>query len=155
MCLFSLLGETEALVLLDEPEVHFNDFWKRKIVSLLDRTLANRNSHVLITTHSSITLSDVVEEDIVVLNRTSSYTSNALQPSLKTFAADPSEIMVHVFEAPHAAGARSVDYIQGLLSESSNGDRAHQRETLEALLPIVGEGYWRYRIRRALSEIES
>lgn len=155
MCLFSLLGETEALVLLDEPEVHFNDFWKRKIVSLLDRTLANRNSHVLITTHSSITLSDVVEEDIVVLNRTSSYTSNALQPSLKTFAADPSEIMVHVFEAPHAAGARSVEYIQSKLSEPSNGDHAHQRETLEALLPIVGEGYWRYRIRRALLEIES
>jgi ABC-type nitrate/sulfonate/bicarbonate transport system ATPase subunit len=155
MCLLSLLGETEALVLLDEPEVHFNDFWKRKIVSLLDRTLKGQNSHVLITTHSSITLSDVLEEDIVVLNRTSSYTSSALQPSLKTFAADPSEIMIHVFQAPHAAGARSVQYIQDKLSESSNGDRAHQRETLESLLPIVGEGYWKYRIRRALLEIES
>jgi hypothetical protein len=26
MCLFSLLGATEALILLDEPEVHFNDY---------------------------------------------------------------------------------------------------------------------------------
>ena len=154
MCLLSLLGDTEALVLLDEPEVHFNDFWKRKIVSLLDITLADRQSHVLITTHSSITLSDVLEEDIVILNRTSSYTSSATQAPLKTFAADPSEIMIHVFEAPHAAGARSVDYVQRVLSESFDENSAQKRQNLEALLPIIGEGYWKYRIRRALLELE-
>ena len=156
MCLFALLGETEALVLLDEPEVHFNDFWKRKIVSLLDKTLEGKHSHVLITTHSSITLSDVLEEDIVILNRTSSYTDSATSSSFKTFAADPSEIMIHIFDAPHAAGDRSVAYIQSILSdELSNGNSAQKRRNLEALLPIVGEGYWRYRIRRALLEIET
>jgi predicted ATP-binding protein involved in virulence len=120
MCLFALLGETEALILLDEPEVHFNDFWKRKIVSLLDKTLEGKQSHVLITTHPSITLSDVLEEAIVILNRTSSYTDSATSASFKTFAADPSEIMIHIFDAPHAAGDRSVAYIQSILSEDSS-----------------------------------
>ncbi|MEC4816403.1 MAG: AAA family ATPase [Scytonema sp. PMC 1069.18] len=154
MCLFTLLGETEALILLDEPEVHFNDFWKRKIVSLLDKTLEGRQSHVLITTHSSITLTDVLEEDIIILNRFASYTNNARRPDLKTFAADPSDIMVHVFNAPHPAGQRSVSYIQKILSEKTNGNLEERRQTLENLLSVVAQGYWSYKIRRELLEIE-
>jgi hypothetical protein len=154
MCLFTLLGETEALILLDEPEVHFNDFWKRKIVSLLDKTLEGRQSHVLITTHSSITLTDVLEEDIVILNRPASYTNNARNPDLKTFAADPSDIIVHVFDAPHPAGQRSVSYIQRILSESTNGNLEERRQTLSNLLSVVAQGYWSYKIRRELLEIE-
>ncbi|WP_166482777.1 AAA family ATPase [Scytonema sp. UIC 10036] len=154
MCLFTLLGETEALILLDEPEVHFNDFWKRKIVSLLDKTLEGRQSHVLITTHSSITLTDVLEEDIVILNRFASYTENARNPDLKTFAADPSDIMVHVFNAPHPAGQRSVSYIQRILSEPINENLEERRQTLENLLAVVAQGYWSYKIRRQLLEIE-
>src|SRR5207247_651741 len=50
MCLFSLLGKTESLILLDEPEVHFNDYWKRQIVALIDKVLRGRTSHALITT---------------------------------------------------------------------------------------------------------
>ncbi|MBR8837874.1 MAG: AAA family ATPase [Stigonema ocellatum SAG 48.90 = DSM 106950] len=154
MCLFTLLGETEALILLDEPEVHFNDFWKRKIVSLLDKTLENRQSHVLITTHSSITLTDVLEQDIIILDRNSSYTNNTITPSIKTFAADPSDIMVHVFNAPHPAGQRSVSYIQRILSEPANGNQEERRHTLENLLSVVAQGYWSYKIRRELLEIE-
>lgn len=37
MCLFMLFGEVESLILLDEPEVHFNDFWKRHIVSMMHK----------------------------------------------------------------------------------------------------------------------
>lgn len=154
MCLFTLMGETEAMILLDEPEVHFNDFWKRKIVSLLDKNLENRQSHVLITTHSSITLTDVLEEDIIILDRISTYTNNAIKPSIKTFAADPSDIMVHVFNAPHPAGQRSVSYIQRILSEPTNGNLEARRNTLENLLSVVGQGYWSYKIRRKLLEIE-
>ena len=154
MCLFTLLGTTEALILLDEPEVHFNDFWKRQIVSLLDKTLEGRHSHVLITTHSSITLTDVLEEDIIQLGRNANYTSVAINPTLKTFGADPSDIMVHVFNAPHAAGERSVSYIQRILSEPTNGNLDERRQNLESLLSVVGKGYWSYRIRRELLEIE-
>ncbi|MEH2355711.1 AAA family ATPase [Nostoc sp.] len=154
MCLFTLLGEVEALILLDEPEVHFNDFWKRKIVYLLDKTLEGRQSHVLITTHSSITLTDVLKEDIIILNRVSSYTSSTVELDFNTFAADPSDIIVHVFKAPYAAGQRSVSYIQQTLSEPTNGNLEARRQTLENLLSVVGQGYWSYKIRRELLEIE-
>ena len=82
MCLFTLFGESDALILLDEPEVHFNDYWKRRVVHHIDRVFAaskantssdsvavRRSSHILISTHSSIALSDVYSQDIFRLER--------------------------------------------------------------------------------------
>ena len=152
LCLFTLLGTTEALILLDEPEVHFNDYWKRQIVHLLDAALAGRHSHALITTHSSITLTDVPREDIVVLSRGANFTSHASHPGMQTFAADPSDVMVHVFGAPVAAGAQSVERIEQALKPDQ--DPAARRAELEKLLAVVGPGYWSFRIRRVLLELE-
>jgi hypothetical protein len=154
LCLFTLLGSTEALILLDEPEVHFNDYWKRQIVYLLDAALAGRHSHVLITTHSSVTLTDVPRDDIVILGRDLHFTSHASRPPMQTFAADPSDIMVHVFNAPVAAGAQSVEIIKQALEAAQHQDPSTRRAALENLLNLVGPGYWSYRLRRALLETE-
>lgn len=154
MCLFSLLGATEALILLDEPEVHFNDYWKRQIVYLLDEVLQGRHSHVLMATHSSIVLTDVSSEDIIILNREGPYTTQAFNPSIQTFAADPSDILVHVFGAPQAAGEQSVTRIQTVLDRLPHLNPDEQRKQLQELLAVVGPGYWSYRIRRALQDIE-
>jgi predicted ATP-binding protein involved in virulence len=154
LCLFTLLGTTEALILLDEPEVHFNDYWKRQIVYLLDAALTGRQSHVLITSHSSITLTDVPREDIMILQRDANFTSHASHPGMQTFAADPSDIMVHVFGAPVAAGAQSVARIETALKAEPGQDPSTRREELQKLLDIVGPGYWSYRIRRELLGME-
>jgi predicted ATPase len=154
LCLFSLLGATEALILLDEPEVHFNDYWKRQIIYLLDEVLQGRHSHVLMATHSSIVLTDVASEDIIVLSREGPYTTQAFNPSIRTFAADPSDILVHVFGAPQASGQQSMSWLQQIMDGLSGVHPAEQRKRLEALLDVVGPGYWSYRIRRALQDIE-
>ena len=70
----------ETLVLLDEPEVHFNDYWKRQLVRLIVQAIRETPSHVLMTTHSSITLSDVAHQNIWILQRKNDYTTNALPP---------------------------------------------------------------------------
>jgi ABC-type uncharacterized transport system ATPase subunit len=155
MCLLTLIRSTEALILLDEPEVHFNDFWKRKIVHLIDEILQECNSHVLITTHSSITLTDVPQEDIVVLDRNANYTENSFHPGLKTFGADPGDIMVHVFGTQYPMGAFSVHRIEQELNNSMNRSSEERRKILEELLDkVVAQGYWSYLIRRELKAIE-
>ena len=153
MCLFSLLGTTETLVLLDEPEVHFNDYWKRQIVYFLDGVLEGRRSHALIATHSSIALTDVPRDDIIVLDRSANHTSQSFIPRIQTFATDPSDIMVHVFGTPQAVGAQSVARIERALSTSPARNPADRQQELEELLSIVGPGYWRYRIRRELPNL--
>jgi energy-coupling factor transporter ATP-binding protein EcfA2 len=151
MCLFSLLGTAEALILLDEPEVHFNDYWKRQIVRLIDAAARGSHSHVLITTHSSIVLTDVPREDIVILNRGANYTDQSSLPRVRTFASNPSDIMVHVFGAPQAAGALSAELIHRALQKPRN---ELDRTELEQLLEQAGPGYWSYLLRDELVRME-
>ncbi len=152
MCLFSLLGDTESLILLDEPEVHFNDYWKRQIVYVISKVMQGRASHAVITTHSSITLTDAKNDTIIVLNRDGTYTSQTIQPTLHTYAADPSDIIVNIFNAPEAAGAQSIDQIRQALSNQI--DKINQQKRLRQLLNQVSPGYWSYQIRRKLAQLD-
>ena len=153
MCLLTLLETNEALILLDEPEVHFNDFWKRQIVNLIDITLKNRHSHILISTHSSITLTDVPKDNIMVLDRNGNYTNKSLKPSMNTFAADPSDIMVHVFGSPYPSGELSINKVETEL-EKQHPSKEERKEALENLKNVVASGYWRFLIRQELQTLK-
>lgn len=154
MCLFMLFGEVESLILLDEPEVHFNDYWKRHIVSMMHQVFEKKNaahkSHVLIATHSSISLSDVHPEDILILERQNLFTSQSASPRIETFGADPSEIMVHVFGTDHASGEYSVHEVERWLSNAYQIPERERRTYLDGLAKKVAPGYWAYRIRREM-----
>ncbi len=155
-CLFSLLRESEALVLLDEPEVHFNDYWKRQLVNKIDLALRGRYSHVIMSTHSSITLSDVYNTNIWVMQRNGSFTEYAAPPSLRTLGTDPSDIIVHIFGAESATGAQSVAYLQRRIQEiSAVDDIVIKRAELQELLMNVGPSPWRFLIRRELHALEN
>ena len=154
MCLFLLFGEVESLILLDEPEVHFNDFWKRHIVRIMHQVFEGKKgptvSHVLVATHSSISLSDVHRDDILILRRNDLVTSTTKMPQMQTFGADPGEIMVHVFGTLHAAGQYSVNEIEEWLSTAFKTDVGKRRDYLGERLKEVAPGYWAYRIRREM-----
>lgn len=157
LCLLSLLGsgQSEALILLDEPEVHFNDYWKRRLVLMIDQSLAEQESHVLMSTHSSITLSDVLNRNIRLLRRTSDYTHQASTPTLRTLGTDPDDIMVYIFDAEDARGAQGASVIERELRAIRRGDDdGEKRVALEQLLNQVGPGDLRFLIRRELHALE-
>src|SRR5690606_11404497 len=115
MALFALFRAPNMLIMLDEPEVHFNDIWKREIVNMLDQIMSGQASHAVITTHSSIALTDVRREDILVLHRKGQLATDQViitEPSINTLGADPSDILVHVFRSHSASGERSVRFIR-------------------------------------------
>lgn len=153
MALFSLFRVHDYLILLDEPEVHFNDVWKRELIHVLDTVMQGYRSHSLITTHSSIALTDVPRSSIQVLHREGSTTTEAKLPIVETFGADPSDVLVHVFGTPSATGERSVKYVQQKLIQA--GDN---QAMLDELAEVVAPGYWRYRIqleRQRLQQVSS
>ncbi len=144
MALFALFREDDILILMDEPEVHFNDVWKREVVNMLDRILRGKSSHAVITTHSSIALSDVSRGNILVLTRDGNYVTDGSEPPMETFGADPSDIMMHVFGTHHASGEHSVRFIREKIGQANNqGD-------LESLRDSIAPGYWRYRVQLEL-----
>lgn len=148
MALLNLFDANDSIILLDEPEVHFNDYWKREIVNFLDQIVRERSNHIIITTHSSIMLSDVSSAQVTVLIREESGWSRSTFLRIPLLAVDPSDIMVNLFGVQRAVGAYSTNLLHELVEK---GDK-HE---LEALLDIVGPGYWRYRIQDRLERINA
>lgn len=152
MALFNLLhDQDDALVILDEPETHFNDVWKRRIVDIIDDSLRDNASEVVISTHSSIALTDVFETEITLLRKDAEDGSVAVvrQPAINTFGASPNEIMRHIFNAPDTVGQRATEFLDMLLMAighpedveavwRTDGDAVEQSEAFLRLYQRLG-----------------
>jgi hypothetical protein len=143
-----------CLILLDEPETHFNDRWKidlvGDIVEMFKRHRSRRGrcvSDMLIATHSDITLTDadplqvylftVAEEDgrrKVRVHRT----------PVSTFAASRGEISLGLFGASTPIGSFASELVERVLAEETNP------KELRRWLDRVGPGFQEFRIRDKL-----
>lgn len=149
MALFHLLqGQQDALLLLDEPETHFNDKWKREIVDIIDDAIGHTSNDVLITTHSAIVLSDVFNNEIVMVQKTSKG-SIVLDVNEPTFATDPSALMMTVFGADDSIGKRAQEFIEGKLRQTTG--TADEVIELEQLIARMGSGFFRSELRTLLN----
>ena len=122
MSLLHLFKKREdALIILDEPETHFNDFWKRQIVDIIDDNLRDVASEVVISTHSSIALTDVFDTEILLLKKSETDGSIYSEaPAIQTFGASPSEIMRKIFEAPDTVGQRANEVLDMVLKVAAS-----------------------------------
>jgi ABC-type transport system involved in cytochrome c biogenesis ATPase subunit len=151
MALFHLLqGESDALLLLDEPEVHFNDKWKREIVDIIDEALKERANDVLIATHSSITLTDVFNDEIILFKK---HDGEAKPVELRstTFGSDPSEVMVRLFDVPDSMGKRALEWLDSQLDREWTHNQLIE---LEELIGRIGPGYHRSELRGILRRLK-
>lgn len=141
MALFHLLSaQQDALLLLDEPETHFNDKWKREIVDIIDAAIGSTANDVLISTHSAIVLSDVFNDEIVMVQRAAN--GSGVQPvSENTFATDPSALMMNVFGADDSIGKRAQQFIEAKLSHATG--TPEEMADLERLIERMGSGFYR------------
>ncbi len=117
MALFHLLqGQDDALLLLDEPETHFNDRWKRDMVDIIDQVLGEQANHVLISTHSGITLTDVFTDEITVIEKDKfGHAKQKYLEGIHTFGATPDHPLRDVFGAPDTVGKRAAALLDVLL----------------------------------------
>lgn len=149
MALFHLLqGQQDALLLLDEPETHFNDKWKREIVDIIDDAIGHTTNDVLISTHSAIVLSDVFNNEIVMVQKTAQG-STVRSVDEPTFATDPSALMMTVFGAEDSIGKRAQEFIVGKLRQAT-GTPAEIAD-LERLVARMGSGFYRSELRTLLN----
>ncbi len=154
MALFHLLqGMSDALVLLDEPETHFNDIWKREIVSLIDAAIGGEPSDVVISTHSSITLSDASNREIELLRRVDGRTiADRIRDDVPTFGTDPGELIINVFEAPASIGKYSREQLDDYLRRTWTQENIGE---LEQVIRQIGPGYHRSELRLLWRELRA
>jgi ABC-type cobalamin/Fe3+-siderophores transport system ATPase subunit len=148
--LLLLQGADDHLLLLDEPETHFNDRWKRELIDVIDDNLRSTQSHVILTTHSSIVLSDAFRDEILILTP-----DGVFHPSMPTFGADPSRILQHVFHSPDAIGQRAREALDKWLVEFGGRLAPERRLQLESILTEIGGGPERIRLREILANADA
>lgn len=133
MAIIYLLQEEECLFLLDEPEVHFNDDWKRNLVDNIEQALTNTKSEVILTSHASITLTDAFPDEVILMGL------HGQQQAPLTLGAEPGEILRRLFHAERTVGRRAMRRIEEIMKHGSD-------EELTALLDEVGAGFYRFKI---------
>lgn len=146
--IYLLQDDNDALIIFDEPETHFNDVWKRRLMEFVYRSLGQRNSEVLISTHSSIVLTDVPSSQIILFVKGENGQTEVVDLRNPTFGADPSDFMISVLGTEQASGTFSVGLLQDALQR-------RDPEELRRLLDEVSPGYWRFRIRDVLNQIDA
>ena len=132
--LFLLRRQDGTLLLLDEPETHFNDVWKRELIDLIDDAiLKTTTAQVVVATHTSIALTDVFKSEIVLLRRdlqTGEF-YEADEP-IETFGATPEDILREIFGASEIIGRRAAQILDlVLLTTASRGGAEHMWSTGE------------------------
>lgn len=138
MALIYLLNEEECLFLLDEPEVHFNDDWKRNLVDSIERALRGTQSEVILTSHASIVLTDAYPDEVILMTH---YGQDDNIPL--TFAAEQGEVLRQLFDSDRSVGRRAMRKVESMLETGT-------AQEIESLLEKVGPGYYRFKIVREL-----
>lgn len=144
--LLLLIAETrESLLLLDEPETHFNDSWKIDLVDDMTRALGGRDAgvrdghQVVIATHSDLTLTDA-DPALVQLFVARPSGIEVVGPPISTFGAAPGDLGKLLFGLDSPVGAFSERLMRTALERGSAAE-------LERLVDVMGPGYLRLRMR--------
>lgn len=147
--LISKTTNEKFLILLDEPETHFNEHWKRYFLKLLCDVLAKKNADVFVATHSAMLVSDVKKHELhrFELNDNEIVSNDYL---LNSYGANIIDIGQILFKMEGNIGERAKDEIENLLNSNSEKDIAKIKKLLEE----VGPGEYRWRLRAKLLELK-
>jgi len=148
MGMLAMLQTENSLILLDEPEVHFNDYWKREIVQLIDNVMDKHANHLLIVSHSSIGLSDVPSAQVSIMSRGEDGFALTHPPTIRTLGTDPSEIMVVIFRTELSTGAYATKLLETAVASG-------ERDEVAQLLEKVGPGMWLFQLQRRLEDFDA
>ncbi|WP_348797886.1 restriction system-associated AAA family ATPase [Flavobacterium adhaerens] len=96
-----MLKDKTALILLDEPETHFNPDWRSKFISILKDSLERGESNnlirdILITSHSPFIISDCFPDKVVVFKKDEK-PINAKDMKFNTFGTSVNIVLEEIF----------------------------------------------------------
>lgn len=123
LCL--LFKNTHSLVLLDEPETHFNPGWRANFVSQLERCLQGSDKYpeMLITTHSPFLLSDSVPSKVLEFKKDSDGQVRIKHPEYNTFGASINKITMATFDKRETIGSRAKAMLDDFKRQAQSADK--------------------------------
>ena len=94
-----MLKSKRTLLLLDEPETHFNPDWRAKYISVLEKCFKgdNQSPEILISSHSPFIVSDTKRNHVLILDKNKESIVNCKKAEFNTFGASVNKITMEVF----------------------------------------------------------
>jgi restriction system-associated AAA family ATPase len=122
-----MLKHHRTLLLLDEPETHFNPDWRSKFIKLLQDSIkvAGRNSmlqEVIMTSHSPFIISDCLPDKVVHFDKNEGivFTASAKRLNLNTYGTSIDIILDVLFGKSQTIGELSLSELKFDLSTVKN-----------------------------------
>ena len=130
MAICLLLKDSNSLILLDEPETHFNPSWRSQFVTTVNKTLHNACSSlglhdeqyvnfmkdILITTHSPFIISDCRADNVIVVTKENGHAKaeKASDMGIKTYGASTSFIQAKIFDSTDTIGGKAYQEMKAI-----------------------------------------
>lgn len=149
--------EEKCLLLLDEPETYFNEYWKSYFVYLLWETLKDKPHDVFIATHSAMLITDTKPEEVhrIVDTHDGAY---HYKPQVNTYGVSIVDIGKYLFMMESDIGNRAKKEIKEVLNQKLDENVDNNRDLnkkINKLLRQVGPGEWRWKLRVKQKEVEN
>ena len=127
-----MLKDRSALLLLDEPETHFNPDWRSKFIRTLKKSLDASESNnlmrdIVITSHSPFIISDCYPDKVIVFEK-GKQPLNARQINFRTYGTSIDIIMENIFEKNNTIGDLSRNEIEEMQEELKNRKKLSKEE---------------------------
>lgn len=116
-----MLEDKTALLLLDEPETHFNPDWRSKFIRFLKTSLDACHSNnlmkdILITSHSPFIISDCYPDKVIIFEK-GKLPKNARDINFRTYGTSIDIITENIFKKNNTIGDLSRKEIEDILEE--------------------------------------
>ncbi len=127
-----MLKGKSALLLLDEPETHFNPDWRSKFIRTLKKSLDHSQSNnlmtdILITSHSPFIISDCYPDKVIVFEKGKN-PRNARDMNFRTYGTSIDIIMENIFKKRNTIGDLSRKEIEDIQTEIAKKKKLSVKE---------------------------
>jgi restriction system-associated AAA family ATPase len=170
MCICLMLKDRRAILLLDEPETHFNPSWRAKFVKILNDGIeagnkqnysnGNFNVHllkdILLTSHSPFVISDCLPDNVIFFDKDETGKVQAIKVSeleFNTYGTSIEIILDRLFNYTQSIGDLSNSQLEKIdFSEIKTKEKIKE---VKSTLMLLGESIEKDMVLARLNRIKT
>lgn len=162
-----LLKSKRALILLDEPETHFNPSWRAKFIKILNDSIdaskdekldfkVHLQKDILLTSHSPFIISDCLPDNVVLFERKGKITTakkvSEIDDNFNTYGTSVELILDKLFNYDQSIGDLSYSELEAIDFKAINSK--NEIEKVKSKLRNFGESIEKDMVLARLNRIE-
>jgi restriction system-associated AAA family ATPase len=122
-----MLKNKRTLLMLDEPETHFNPSWRSKFINILRKALEAGGDNfimkdILLTSHSPFIISDCMPNNVILFKKEDEgniIIRTAKDKDFNTYGSSIDLILQEIFDMSHSISENALEEIRILLQETN------------------------------------